>query len=109
MLKAVRGSYYNGIVELDEQPADVSEAQVIVTFLDTVQSDSKLILPDKILLGSLDSRGYSPGVFLFPLIPIQCARHWNNYVTSAQHPLIASRVCRMARKSRRPPGLVQIS
>jgi len=45
MLKAVHGSYYNGIVELDEQPADVSEAQVIVTFLDTVQFDNKLILP----------------------------------------------------------------
>ncbi|HEY3243107.1 MAG TPA: hypothetical protein VGM03_07125 [Phycisphaerae bacterium] len=33
MLRSVEGVYRNGRVELNEQPADVDEAPVIVTFL----------------------------------------------------------------------------
>ena len=33
MLKSVEGLYRNGKVELSEKPTDVSEARVIVTFL----------------------------------------------------------------------------
>jgi hypothetical protein len=66
MLKAVRGSYYNGIVELDEQPVDVSEAQVIVTFLDAVQSDNKLIPPRQDTAGVTRLKGLLSGRVSIP-------------------------------------------
>jgi len=66
MLKAVRGSYYNGIVELDEQPADVSESQVIVTFLDTVQFDNKFILPRQDTAGVTRLKGLLAGRVSIP-------------------------------------------
>ena len=38
MLMSVEGMYRNGKVELTEQPPDVSEARVIVTFLSADQT-----------------------------------------------------------------------
>lgn len=68
MLKAVRGSYHDGIVELDEQPADVSEAQVIVTFLDTVPSNDKLIPPRQDTAGVTRLKGLLAGRVSIPLL-----------------------------------------
>jgi hypothetical protein len=66
MLKAVRGSYHDGIVELNEQPADVSEAQVIVTFLDIVPSDNKPILPRQDTTGVTRLKGLLAGRVSIP-------------------------------------------
>ncbi|MEN9220965.1 MAG: hypothetical protein Q6M04_00855 [Thermostichus sp. BF3_bins_97] len=35
MLKAVKGTYKNGLIQLAEVPDDISESPVIVTFLET--------------------------------------------------------------------------
>ncbi len=45
MLKTVCGRYHDGIIELDEYPADISEAQIIVTFLEAVPSRHEHLPP----------------------------------------------------------------
>jgi hypothetical protein len=48
ILTSVEGVYRDGKIELNERPADVKEARVIVTFLPTVHPDLAHLTPEEI-------------------------------------------------------------